>query len=709
MSTATKATPSTNGSITVAKLAAEKALPIEFLQSLGLHDLTGGGVGMPYRGTRGDVLFTRERESPRRKGRFYQPAGTPLRPYGLDRLEAVREAKHLYLVEGESDCWALWYHGLPALGIPGSNSARTLTPDCLEGVETVYVHQEPDHAGEAFLKGVATRVIQVGYRGRVFVWRCPAGVKDSADLHVREPEWFMARVEEAIKASVLLAVTRQSSGRNDHTKTSAAPAAALAERASGVNEAEDDPHRLARLFLEDHRHPDGPTLRYWREEYHGWDGTAWRPLADQELRAEVCQSVKREFDRLNGLAVQKWAAVGDKPPPVARKVTARLTADTLHALAGLTLLRGTVSQPSWLDGQVAPPFSAEDALACRNGLVSLAQVANGASRLYPHTPRLFSANALDFDFNAAAPIPNEWLGFLGKVWPEDQQAIDTLQEMFGYFLTPDTRQQKILMPVGPKRSGKGTIARVLTRLVGPANVCNPTLASLGTNFGLSPLLGKSLAIISDARLSGRTDAAVVIERLLSISGEDAQTIDRKHLKHVTTKLGVRFVILTNELPKLHDPSGALAGRLILLRLTRSWYGQEDTGLTERLLGELPGILLWSIKGLQRLRARGYFVQPESSRRLLADMEDLSSPVGAFVKECCEVGPHCEILVRDLFERWKQWGEEKGRKEHGTEQTFGRDLRAAVPQLEVRQPRSGEGRVRVYEGIRLRAEEEAIPD
>jgi hypothetical protein len=63
------------------------------------------------------------------------------------------------------------------------------------------------------------------------------------------------------------------------------------------------------------------------------------------------------------------------------------------------------------------------------------------------------------------------------------------------------------------------IGRVLRELVGVANCSGPTLASLGGNFGLWPLLGKTLAIVSDARLSGRGDTAVVVERLLSVSGE----------------------------------------------------------------------------------------------------------------------------------------------------------------------------------------------
>jgi len=34
-----------------------------------------------------------------------------------------------------------------------------------------------------------------------------------------------------------------------------------------------------------------------------------------------------------------------------------------------------------------------------------------------------------------------------------------LQDWFGYTLSPDTSQQKMLMIVGPTRSGKGTIGR----------------------------------------------------------------------------------------------------------------------------------------------------------------------------------------------------------------------------------------------------------
>jgi phage/plasmid-associated DNA primase len=60
--------------------------------------------------------------------------------------------------------------------------------------------------------------------------------------------------------------------------------------------------------------------------------------------------------------------------------------------------------------------------------------------------------------------------------------------------------QKIFLLVGPKRGGKGIISRILTALVGADNITAPTLSSLSQNFGCEGLIGKTLAIISDARL-----------------------------------------------------------------------------------------------------------------------------------------------------------------------------------------------------------------
>jgi putative DNA primase/helicase len=356
--------------------------------------------------------------------------------------------------------------------------------------------------------------------------------------------------------------------------------------------------------------------------------------------------------------------------------------------------------PRWLCPD--PRFPADELLPTKNGLIHLPSLIAGKPYIHPSTPQFLSTQCLGYEFNPKAPKPEHWLAFLAQLWRDDLQSVSTLQEWFGYCLLHDTRLQKMLLLIGPKRSGKGTIARVVRALIGEENVAGPTLAGLGTNFGLWPLLGKQLAIVSDARLSHRTDSAIVTERLLSISGEDALTIDRKCLQPVTVKLPTRLMILTNELPRLGDSSGALAGRMIVLVLTQSFYGREDHDLTEKLMGELPGILLWAIAGWERLRSRGRFVQPDAGRELSDEMEDLASPIGKFVREWCIVDPQCSIPRQELYEAYKRWCEGEGKQKAEEQTTFGRNLRAAVPGINSSNNRTEDGRIRSYNGIALKS-------
>jgi putative DNA primase/helicase len=440
----------------------------------------------------------------------------------------------------------------------------------------------------------------------------------------------------------------------------------------------------------------------------GFGGIAIIP----KIRGQLTIWLREEFLRLNRIELAAWAKKKEKgepptdkrkqnEPPKVRPVTVTVANNVLQALRGSCLVSGLVDAPAWINGAAGPDPA--KLLPLRNGILDLEVAAEGRlDCLLPLSPSFFTQITAPFDFDPEAARPVEWLRFLGELWSGDQESIDTLQEWFGYTMTTDTRQQKILLLLGPKRSGKGTIARVWRVLIGPNNVVRPTLGSLATNFGLSPLLVKSVAVISDARITGRSDEVIVVERLLSISGEDAQTIDRKYRESHTVKLPTRFVILSNELPRLKDNSGALTGRLILLRLNRSWFGREDQNLFDRLRCELPGILLWAIEGWRRLQARGRFIQPASGVELVEDMENLSSPVGAFIRECCEVGFGFRSSVDVLYREWRIWCESHGRKEPGTEETFGRDLRAVVPELKRSRPRNEEGkRYYAYSGIRLR--------
>jgi putative DNA primase/helicase len=447
-----------------------------------------------------------------------------------------------------------------------------------------------------------------------------------------------------------------------------------------------EPLATARAFLH-HRflHDQIRTLHYYQSEFFRWDGVRYELAENEAIRKAIYEFLEPAWQ-------SKHTPDGGEilipfKPNISKVNNVQ---DALHAA---TLLAATTVVPAWLGDP--HPIPATELVAAQNGLIHL-----GTGRVLEHTPLFFSTHALPFFFNPRAPAPTEWRRFMAQLWQDDAESIETLQEWIGYTLTPDTSQQKILLLIGPMRSGKGTIARIWTRLLGIEAVAAPTLASLETNFGLWPLIGKALAIISDARLSGRPDQAKIVERLLSISGEDAQTIDRKHKEPWTGRLGVRIVMLTNELPRLADASGAMAGRFIILRLTKSFYGSEDTGLEGRLAGELSSIFNWAMEGRRRLHERGRFIQPESAMADVQDLRELSSPITAFITEGCETGVGYQESIAGLYAAWCRWCSTQGRDHTGDIQTFGKNLKAAVQGIRETRLRINGERPRFYTGIRL---------
>jgi len=159
------------------------------------------------------------------------------------------------------------------------------------------------------------------------------------------------------------------------------------------------------------------------------------------------------------------------------------------------------------------------------------------------------------------------------------------------------------------------------------------------------------------------------------------------------------MILSNELPRLNDASGALASRFLVLPLRHSFYGKEDRTLTDRLLGELPGILNWAIEGWQRLQARGHFVPPSAGQELVEQLNDLASPISTFTRERSIEAPGKQAEIHELFRAWQEWCQLAGR-EAGSDSVFSRDLSAVLPCLRRRRPRAGEGRGTIVEGIGL---------
>jgi putative DNA primase/helicase len=167
------------------------------------------------------------------------------------------------------------------------------------------------------------------------------------------------------------------------------------------------------------------------------------------------------------------------------------------------------------------------------------------------------------------------------------------------------------------------------------------------------------------------------------------------------KLPCRIAIFSNELPRFNDPSGAIASRFIILQLVHSWLGREDPQLVDKLRKELPGILRWSLEGLDSLRKRGYFIEPQTSQESRQVLIELTSPHQTFIDEHCVLGPLRETPIIDLYNAWCAWCDTNGYQRRGSMQTFARDLHTLRPELKTVRPRGEDAsRPRYLRGIAL---------
>lgn len=379
--------------------------------------------------------------------------------------------------------------------------------------------------------------------------------------------------------------------------------------------------QIARQMLDDiWAHEECYRLAYWQGIFYQWKEAHWEEYEPKELESQL-------YDWLDGRQIDTGEQVITCSPgqTMVTEVREALTSFVIRKHSGVV---------SWIGKPVA-----RNILSCSNGLLDVK-----TGKLYPHTPRYFNLSScaapwepekVDFDNSS-------WMQFLNSVITDDRTQIDMLQEAMGYSLLSDTNQQKAFMLVGPRRCGKGTVTRVLSALVGGLLSSVPT-SRFGSEFGLQNAIGKNIILLPDVRIDKNTKHGPLTETILSITGEDPQSISRKFKPDWNGILSNKIWAASNSIPKFRDEDGVLASRFLFVQFNVSFFGREDTSLYNRLLDELSLILAWAVKGWQRLHHRGYFDESPTSKALSVQAVARMDPVGTFVSETFEMVAEHSIL------------------------------------------------------------------
>lgn len=624
--------------------------------NMGRRDLYDDPNGATYRYDDGRIV----NRSPDK--RFRQHGNTKGSPqlYHLSRLRQATDGD-VFLVEGEKDVHAIEAVGGIATCNPmGSSNFGKVDVEPLRG-RTVTVVVDRDDAGAKWAAEVRHRL--VGIVKQIRFVQAATG-KDAAD-HIAA-----ATPGEELKGWVRYAPV-----------VDANPANGDGAEDANLLPPPNDPMAVARALLErriPHVH-DTPTWAWWRDDFYRWEGTHWITLPTSTVEQWAYRHTEHALyegkDRRGNPAVEKWA-------PTAPKI-----GHLVHALG-----RGVIQRD-----HDAEPDDAPNLIACANGTFDVV-----TEQLHPHTPARFNLFSLPFPYEPDAQCP-AWQRFLEQVFAHDPDLIRLLRQWFGYVLSGRTDLQKVASLVGPPRSGKGTIYRILQALIGPEACATPEIGKLPGQFGEQCLIGKRLATFSDVRWESRA-AGEAVPILLAISGEDSRTIPRKNREDWDGYLPTRFMLMGNGEPSFNDASGAMAKRLLHIPFKTSFLGKEDPTLTDNLKKEMPGILRWALDGLRDLTENRAFITPASSEAVDQAVTRATSPVKAFAQDHCTLRSGATTPLDTLYELYRQWCDKQGQDHIKTKGWFSRDLNSAfsheVPGFEIKQVRTEQIRQQVVYGLEI---------
>lgn len=202
-------------SYSVAQYVLEKRLPEDFLKEQCCLQTKKDKQGIqylyiPYFNENSDEVTYRKRYGGK-AFRWKYGAGKDICMYGEWKLEQIRTAGYVVLVEGESDSQSMWYMGISTLGIPGASMMRKEWATTLQDLK-VYIHVEPDKGGETFLHKVTTALRDGKFIGQVYKWSCKnLGCKDPSDVYIKYgKEEAAKKIKSAISNAQVIDIDEES-------------------------------------------------------------------------------------------------------------------------------------------------------------------------------------------------------------------------------------------------------------------------------------------------------------------------------------------------------------------------------------------------------------------------------------------------------------------------------------------------------------------
>lgn len=234
--------------------------------------------------------------------------------------------------------------------------------------------------------------------------------------------------------------------------------------------------------------------------------------------------------------------------------------------------------------------------------------------------------------------------------------VDFLARAVGYTLTGDTSTQALFFMHGDGCNGKGVFTNVISYLLGAYadNASFDTFVVQKYNGkirnDLAKLVGARMVTASESQDGHRLDEALI----KSLTGQDPITARFLHHEEFTYYPQLKIWMSSNYQPAIRNQDWGIWRRVKLIPFEVTIPDEErDEQLTEKLKGELPGILNWALAGLADYQKFG-MMYPDKVNAATQQYRESQDIVGQFLKATCVSNQLGSIRVTKLYELYKIW-------------------------------------------------------
>lgn len=254
--------------------------------------------------------------------------------------------------------------------------------------------------------------------------------------------------------------------------------------------------------------------------------------------------------------------------------------------------------------------------------------------------------------------------FLNDAMPDHTDQL-TLWQYIGYSMTRDTRFQRFMIIRGIGGTGKSKVINLIQDIVGTANCSGISLQALNERFYPSMLQGMLLNACADIS----SDALMQVDNIKKATGEDVMICERKGRDPVPFRSYAKLIFSANKIPlNLDEKSNAFYRRLLILEMNKK-PAKKDLELGEKLQAEIGYSIWMAVGALKKLYTDGEFTESAGAKERVEELYREADTVKAFVDECLERQQGSKISRTLLYDKYKEYCENCGRKYHSPKPFF----------------------------------------